>query len=313
MPELVLSTLLRHWPDAHLSLKGMRVNTITDIPLAHMVVSQGLGQPMIPRTNGYPENYELLIHYPILRSLDAIVNDGLETGVRRLKDVLATSNNLRKLRLVQRKVGTNIVSAFSGFSFSSKGDEKFPNLHRLELESFRFTSTGSRLWEFSDLRHLELRNVELSPFFDMCRGQDFRHLRILRFKERCFRSGQASRDKLVDFLMDLSPGLVDLSLSGAVGRIQMALIVTKHGRTLRSLDLQEPFAWMLLTRFTSSALNDTVEECPILSIEDLDLLRLECPCLETLALDMPRTTEWVSPHLHPYNRSFPCLFADFQY
>ncbi|KAI9854054.1 MAG: hypothetical protein M1830_006598 [Pleopsidium flavum] len=60
---------------------------------------------------------------------------------------------------------------------------------------------------------------------------------------------------------------------------------------------------------------DTLEALPILSVEDLNLLGTECPYLETLALDMPRTTEWPSAHLtalahHPKLRSLTLYTAN---
>lgn len=302
MPELVLSTLRRCWPNAHLSLAGLRVNTISNVLLLHMVISQGSGQPL---PNGYPQNYKLLMHCRNLWSLAAIVNDGLESGLRRLKDVLVTNPNLKELHLAQRKVGMNIVSSFSRFSFMSEGNAKFPNLHRLELESFHFNSAGSRLWELSHLRHLELRNVQLNPFFDIVRAQDLKHLRVLRLEERCFAGASAPREKLADFLMNLPSGLECLSLSQVVGRIPISLMAITHGMTLRSLVLQESLAWMH-TGMTSAGPDNPLEVCPMLSVADLNLLGMECSCLETLLLDMPRTTEWVSLGPDLCNSSLPC-------
>jgi hypothetical protein len=102
----------------------------------------------------------------------------------------------------------------------------------------------------------------------------------------------APREKLADFLMNLPSGLECLSLSQVVGRIPISLMAITHGMTLRSLVLQESSldAYWYDQRWT----RQPTRRLPHAIGRRSQFARHGMLLLETLLLDMPRTTEWVS-------------------
>ena len=261
-----------------------RVNNIDQRPV--LLNPRYNFQPELPRA---ASSYDILMHCANLRSLKATINDGIGTGLAYLGAVFAGCPNLKEVRLAQRKVGTNVMSESASYSFCFIGNEKLPLLEKLMLENCFFTSLQIKLWDFSQLRHLELRNIQMKYFLRTLHGRDLPRLKVFRIEERCIWDSEGLQENLAVFLLDL-PSLDVLSLSGVVGRIPMSVITT-HGQTLHSLQLQETQHWMQ-TRNTSSALG-TKPSCPMLTSEEINLLSTECPHLERLTLDMCRGGDWV--------------------
>ncbi len=77
-------------------------------------------------------------------------------------------------------------------------------------------------------------------------------------------------------------GLEHLHVSSVCGRLPLPT-VAKHGSTLRSLTLRERDRWRPVATVSS----------PNLTAEDLDLVDASCPHLESLAVDMERSEQWV--------------------
>ena len=245
-------------------------------------------------------------------SLNVHIADGggnpeqMTTAYRTLNEC----HNLRSLE-VEIAQGGCLVSFNDQRAFIFSKDAQFPNLTSLRLSqydwNFRQTSSfgsyaykqlSAELWlKVMDWTKLVRLDIDLPPkiFLDLFQ-KHLTGLQSLTFRPTWGYWGDEEtlcgfdpetldlRDSYTSFIAGLPP-LRELSISGTGKILNLKPILRKHGNTLRTLALHEhegdcafETGNMTLTR-------------PTLSIEEMKEIKMMAPRLETLTLDLSRTSQ----------------------
>lgn len=218
-----------------------------------------------------------------------------------LKDVVISCPNLKVLRLDLSSTYTK-KGARSSWHFGLDLDDMFPPLQELVLSGYNGEWPMDMLkydfWDWSELKILKLQN---SKAYSILQSVQSLQLGIDTF---VFDDRQQYVDKdyhfydsdnnhadwparfdaevlLHHFVLNCS-GIKSLHVSCVRGRLPLSTI-TKHGSSLQSLTTREYNGW-----------NHQEESVgPALSADDLNFLNANCPYLESLAVDMQRSAQWV--------------------
>jgi len=204
--------------------------------------------------------------------------------VEPLKRCIISCQNLKILRV--RPSADMVYGGSWRWSFDYQEGDRFPPLQELTLEDYGLESDDlcTRIWDFSMLTHLELRDRQEIPFLEALRKLQ-PCIRTLILDDAYYRRAFENPDltaSLVDCLVFDCLELEHLHVSSVPGRLSPSTIA-KHGSTLRSLTIRERDRWS----------GGDIVPSPGLTAKDLEFLNMSCPHLESLTVDMKRSEQWV--------------------
>ena len=229
-----------------------------------------------------------------IHSIDASIDCYFPGPMPRLKEVILSCMRLEVLRLHLPRDEDGYLppsrTLSMQFDLYVKPDEKLPPLKELTIDS-RITHDNNKIslipksfWNWSQIRHLELRGQSMSRFLNSIQGH-ISYLETLVVEHFCSTlayNGGANR-VLEDFVVSIH-GLQSLKLTNNTRQIRISTLAV-HGNTLERLTVLHP------RRPVSPGLSS--KACPY-TPKDLDELRESCPRLISLALDMEVRSHLVS-------------------
>jgi hypothetical protein len=209
---------------------------------------------------------------PQLESLECEISQGGERSERSLyfeHKILKTSPNLRKLKVhVQR--GGCVVYAYRRLpDLNPQPDDKLPQLEELSYPNFSRGDlmTWKNLRGWSKLQRLKLDNLDQLS----CFAGSVPNLRSLTI--------EANIEGFAFGFPDMGP-LEELDLTGPNIRIPLEVLPT-YGDTLTGLFIHSPEPYAPKKRQS-------------IEISKLETLRVICPNLKRLGIDVNRDGDWVS-------------------
>lgn len=240
-------------------------------------------------------SFKRLSHSSNVHLIDFSIR-AVPASLEHLKKFIISCRNLKILRL--RQSSDSVYDVMGGswrWSFQYEERDVFPPLQELTIQNYRVHDYGlqsddpCKIWDCSMLSHLELRNCQELNFLEALQklqpcirtlilDNDFQMLSRL---DRPFAHPGLMNPSLNSLVLRCI-GLEHLHVSSVCGRLPLPT-VAKHGSTLRSLTLRERDRWRPVATVSS----------PNLTAEDLDLVDASCPHLESLAVDMERSEQWV--------------------
>lgn len=242
-----------------------------------------------------------LLHSTSLYLIDVTLDDRGGEIVTLLKKVIRSCRNLKVLRL---NLSSRIILGWTEgllftWHFGLDQDGKFPPLQELVLSHYTGEWTRAQLkydlWDWSELRVLKLQCSEAYSILQSLQGLQLRIDTLVldeynrpdySFNNTYYRftDWPAAKDAhtlLDNFVLNCS-GIQSLHVSCMRGRLPLSTI-SKHGSSLKSLTTREYIRWN----------SRQVPELPALSTDDLNFLNANCPHLESLAVDMETSDQWV--------------------
>ncbi|KAI0201834.1 F-box domain-containing protein [Astrocystis sublimbata] len=190
--------------------------------------------------------------------------------VESLKGLLLNSPRLDTFSYNDRGQGTQ---------FQLSGSERLPAFKHLSLRSYNWNHDSTevqRHWDFSKIRHLEMIDVPLGPFFDSIRFTDFRHLDTLRlddFSTHLPNTRLDSSRSQYTFIKQIS-ALVDLKITCNIPVFPIDGIL-QHAQTLRSLRFRD-----------YTGFSDENSLCPTIQADELYAMSQYLINLRILEIDM---------------------------
>jgi hypothetical protein len=244
-----------------------------------------------------------------VRSIKANIQRVELESTRSLLEVVMSCSNLEVLHLRVPNNGGRHVWQVDDFNaphdFGALPGDRLPPLRELVYES-HFTSfiPGTKpfipksCWDWSRIRHLELRGQNMILFVKEIAGQ-IKYLETLKVENFCHigYAHEYATQVLVDFISELR-GLVNLQLINPSVKLPISTI-TGLGTTLQRLCYHKPrYPWV----------RPGLRYAIPLSPKELDCISEDCPHLTSLALHMFIDDDLVTTPFDPNrNRSFSML------
>lgn len=216
---------------------------------------------------------------PYLRAIPTSILTSLEMATP-MPPLTARVGSLKGLLLNSPRLDTfSYDNRGQGTQFEFSANERLPPFKELRLRSYDWRhcpDTVRRHWDFSAIRHLEMVDVPLCPFFDSVSFEDFRELESLRLDDFSMRLPAKRQDTTRGqyTLIKQTRALVDLRITCDIQSFPIDGIL-KHARSLRHLRFRD---------YTGFA--DEYNRCPTIEVEDLDTLSRKLANLDVLELDM---------------------------
>lgn len=245
------------------------------------------------------DTYTRLLQSKSLYLIDIKLDDSDREIIPLLKEVVLSCQNLKVLRLdMSSRVTLGLErGSLLWWYFGLNKDDKFPPLQELVLSGYNgeWLRDQSKydFWDWSELRTLKLQNSK--PYSILQSVKDMRLcIDTLIFDDGSDTSYENppvnladwpprdDADALLDTFVLNCSGVQSLHVSCVSGRLPLSTI-TKHGSSLKSLTIREHSRWNSPEKPAS----------PALTAEDLEYLNEHCPYLESLAVDMKRSDQWV--------------------
>lgn len=283
-PALVAEVLNEKWPNAKLFIEALPMRG--DDPTL-----DDEGEDLLNR-----RTLNSLLGCGNIYSINAFTDCNFPGQMRRLKEIILSCKRLEvlHLRLWRNEDGRLPTSQAesSEFDLCVESGDKLPPLKELAIDSKIFTPTSpttvsipSTFWNWSQIRHLELRGQNMLFFLESIRGQIL-HLDTLIIEHFFYEAGyDGDADRVLeDFIISIH-GLKNLKLINPTKQISISTFA-HHGSTLERLTVLHPRKTVLLYSGYTNA-------CPY-EPADLEYLRESCPRLRSLALDMEVCSELVS-------------------
>ncbi|KAI0162230.1 hypothetical protein GGR57DRAFT_489930 [Xylariaceae sp. FL1272] len=200
----------------------------------------------------------------------AVPTPPLTSRLETLKGLLLESRQLKIFSLGDRGQGTR-------FSFAN--NEQLPAFTNLSLRSYDWDHSGeevARHWNFTKIRHLELIDVPLYPFFRSISFEDFENLNSLQLDDFSTHLQDRRRETThgqYHFIKRIRR-LADLRITCQTSHFHVDGIL-HHASSLRILRFRD------YTGFSNE-----YRRCPTMELEDLKHLARNLVQLHTLEIDM---------------------------
>ena len=183
-----------------------------------------------------------------------------------------------------------------------------PGLEELTLTGYKWHHTSEEVnssWNFTNLRSLDIRGIDLSKFLSSVFFEDFANLRVLYTGDLCWGAKEKNREKGTVLLVEFLQSLTNLE----------KVHITSRTYELLSFDFFDRMGKLKTLEYREKTLQvgtNAKRSERRLGVERLRLLKGWCPALQELEIDMdlPRSEVSRLPHItfavqNIYNRQFP--------
>lgn len=163
--------------------------------------------------------------------------------------------------------------------FDLEPNQMLPPLEELKLDGYSWSKSWAKNLDWSHLRKLDFSDIGLAkgiaPYLTGLQA-----LELHRWGHWLYPTHHRQGAQEINTFLLECVSLKEIRLMGLTGDIPVSTIA-RHGKTLEHLKLHET------ERYAGPGIR------PVLSIQDLKCLSIECPRLEILDIDLNRNGQWV--------------------
>jgi hypothetical protein len=276
---------MERWPNAKLHIEALRIATPVGM----------LNIPNLEEGSNHfvRETLNSLLGCHNIHTIDVSINANSPGPMPRLKEIILSCERLEVLRFRLPRDSDGCLPHSSTpstqFDLYVEPGDKLPPLKELVIDS-RITHDKSTIsmipktfWNWSKIRHLELRGQGMIRFSESIRGE-ITYLKTLVIEHFCsiLSYGREPNRAIEDFIVSIRC-LQNLKLTNHTRQIPISTFAS-HGETLERLAILHPRK-AITPGFDSRAFPYHPKQ--------LDQLNESCPRLTSLALDMEVYSELV--------------------